>query len=89
MVNAVKLAVVQTRCRPVHARRFTAGQKTVENQDRAAGPSWAAGRWTAGPSRVVGGGQLDLRAFGPPGGGPLGRGPVFSKTPGPGCSKPD
>ena len=52
----------QTRCRPVHARRFTAGQKTVENQDWASGPPghrrpqvagrWAVtgrGPWAAGP----------------------------------------
>ena len=32
----------QTRCRSVRVRRVTAGQKTVENQD------WAAGRWAAG-----------------------------------------
>ena len=56
----------------MHAHKLTAGQKTVENLDRAAGPSWAAGRWAAGRwaaglSRAVGC-------------GPLGRGPVFSKT---------
>ena len=44
-VKAVVILHAQTRCRPVHARGFTAGQKTVENQDRAAGPSLAAGRW--------------------------------------------
>ena len=49
----------------MHARGFTAGQKTIENQDWATGPP---GRRTAGPSRAVGR-------------GPLGRGPVFSKTP--------
>ena len=44
----------QTRCRSVHAGGFTAGQKAVENQDWASGPSGlsqAAGRgpWAAGP----------------------------------------
>ena len=49
----------QTRCRPVHARGFTAGQKTVENQDQAAGPSLL---WAAGPSRALGQGPLGLQA---------------------------
>ena len=62
----------QTRCRPVHAHGLTAGQKTVENLDRAAGPlcrraiadrrpraAGSLGRWAAGPLC----------------------GPVFSKTP--------
>ena len=40
----------QTRCRSVHVRGFSAGQKTVENQD------WAAGRRAAGPSGPLGGG---------------------------------
>ena len=39
----------------MHAHGLTAGQKTVENLDRAAGPSWAAGRRAAGPSRAVAG----------------------------------
>ena len=49
----------QTRYRSVHVRGVTAGQKTVENQDWAAGPSRAAGRGprAAGPS--------GLRALGP------------------------
>ena len=29
----------------MHARGFTAGQKTVENQDRATGPPRPLGRW--------------------------------------------
>ena len=33
----------------MHAHGLTAGQKTVENLDRAAGPSWAVGRGAAGP----------------------------------------
>ena len=33
----------------MHAHGLTAGQKTVENLDRAAGPSWAAGHRAAGP----------------------------------------
>ena len=52
-------------CRSVHVRGFTAGQKTVENQDWATGP---LGRWAAGPP--------GRRAAGPPGRG----GPAFSKT---------
>ena len=32
----------KTRCRFVHARGFTVGQKTMENQDWATGPP---GRW--------------------------------------------
>ena len=66
-------------CRSVYAHGFTAGQKTVENQDRAAEPPGrrAVGRGprAAGPS--------DLRAAGPwraVGRGPPGRGPAFSKT---------
>ena len=42
----------QTRCRPVHAHGLTAGQKTVENLDRAArllGRHGPLGRWAAGP----------------------------------------
>ena len=60
----------QTRCRSVDVRGVTAGQKTAENQDWAAGrravvgrgPPWAAGRRAAGPWWAVG------------------RGPPFSKT---------
>ena len=44
----------QTRCRSVHVRGFSAGQKTVENQD------WAADRRVTGPSRAAG-----RRAWGP------------------------
>ena len=54
MVNEFKLAVIhfatQTRCRPVHAHGFTAGQKTVEYQDWASGLLQVAGRWAFGPS---------------------------------------
>ena len=55
MVNEFKLTVVyfaQTRCRSVHARGFTAGQRTVENQDWATGPLGcrASGLRAAGPS---------------------------------------
>ena len=38
MVNEFRLTVVQTRCRSEHARGFTAGQKTVVNQNWATGP---------------------------------------------------
>ena len=70
----IQILHAQTWCRPVHARGFIAGQKTVENQDRATGPSWAAG-----PSPAVGRGQLGLRAAGSS--RAVGRGPVFSKAP--------
>ena len=43
----------QTRCRSVHARGFVAGQKTVENQD-----------WASGPSQAISCGLLGLRAAG-------------------------
>ena len=39
----------QTRCRSVHVRGVIAGQKTVENQDWAAGRPAVAGRRAAGP----------------------------------------
>ena len=51
----------QTRCRSVHERGFTTGQKTLENQDWASGPPghrrrgpgalgpWAVGRCALGP----------------------------------------
>ena len=50
----------KTRCRSVHERGFTAGQKTMENQDWAIGPPglqavagrrglWATGWWAFGP----------------------------------------
>ena len=64
MVNEFKLTFVhvhaQTRCRSVHERGFTAGQKTVENQGlgrarpsglgRARPSGWRAARgpWAAG-----------------------------------------
>ena len=54
----------QTRCRSVHERGFTTGQKPLENQDWASGPSQAADRWA-----VAGRGPLGLWA-----GGLLGRG---------------
>ena len=38
MVNEFKLLHAQTRYRSVHACEFTAGQKTVENQDWATRP---------------------------------------------------
>ena len=55
--------LIEFKCRSVHAREFTAGQKTVENQNWATGPpgrqaagplvlrdagQWAAGRWAFG-----------------------------------------
>ena len=40
----------KTRCRSVDARGFTAGQKTMENQDWATGPPGVAGR---GPRDIV------------------------------------
>ena len=48
----------------MHARGFTARQKTVENQNWATG---LLGLRTVGPSRAVGRGPLGLRAAGPPG----------------------
>ena len=42
---------METRCRSVHARGFTAGQKYCGKSGlghRAAGPSWAVGRRAAG-----------------------------------------
>ena len=53
-------------CRSVHVRGFTAGQKTVENQDWAAEPP---GHRAAGPWRAVGRRPSGRRAV-----GPLGRG---------------
>ena len=54
MVNKFTLTVVHfappNPMQSVHARRFTAGQKTVENQDRAARPSRAVGRGPLGRS---------------------------------------
>ena len=50
----------QTRCRPAHVGGFTAGQKTVENQDWAAGRR-AVGHGPSGRSAVAGRG---LRAAG-------------------------
>ena len=72
MVNEFKLTVVhvhaQTRCRSVHERGFTAGQKTVENPGLGRGPpSQAFG--LAGRSRAVG--------YGP---WATGRGSSFCKT---------
>ena len=57
MVNEFKLTVVhvhaQTRCRPVHERGFTAGQKTMENPGLGRGsPGQAFG--LTGRSRAVG-----------------------------------
>ena len=40
----------QTRCRFVHVCGFTAGQKTVENQDWAVSRLAAFGPWAAWPS---------------------------------------
>ena len=58
-------------CRSVYAHGFTAGQKTVENQDWATGPR---SRRAAGPP--------GRRAAGPSGRWAVaGRGPAFSKTP--------
>ena len=70
----------------MHARGFTARQKTVENQNWATG---LLGLRTVGPSRAVGrgpraAGPSGRRTAGPSwaaGGGPLGRGPAFSKAP--------
>ena len=56
----------KTRCRSVHARGFTAGQKTMENQNWATGPP--------GRRAVAGRGPVGLRAAGPLGRrGPLGK----------------
>ena len=51
-----------TQCRSVHACGFTAGQKTMENQDwatgppghRASGPPGHSGPWAAGRWAIVG-----------------------------------
>ena len=57
MVNEFKLAFVhvhaQSRCRSVHERGFTAGQKTVENPGLGRGPPGQA-FGLAGGSRAVG-----------------------------------
>ena len=50
--NQIQSLHAQTRCRSVHARGFTAGQKNCGKSGlghRAAGPSWAVGRRAAGP----------------------------------------
>ena len=55
----------QTRCRSVHARGFTVGQKNCGQSGlshRASGPP---GSRAAGPSRAAGRGPLGLRAAGP------------------------
>ena len=59
----------QTRCRPVHVRGVSAGQKTVKNQDWAAGRPAVAGLGPPGGWAVAGRGSL-------------GRGPGISKTQG-------
>ena len=73
MVNEFKLTVVhvhaQTRCRSVHERGLTAGQKTVENPGLGRGPSgwraargpWAAGRGSAFCKTLQTQQQLDLK----------------------------
>ena len=57
MVNEFKLTFVhvhaQTRCKSVHERGFTAGQKTVENAGLDRGPPGQA-FGLAGRSRAVG-----------------------------------
>ena len=79
MVNEFKLTVVrvhaQTRCRSVHGRGFTTGQKTVENPGLGRGPPgrrvrpsgwraahgpWAAGRGSAFCKTLQTQQQLDL-----------------------------
>ena len=80
MVNEFKLTVVhvhaQTRCRSLHERGFTAGQKTVENpglgrrppgqafglagRSRAAPGPWAAGRGSPFCKTLQTQQQLDL-----------------------------
>ena len=62
--NQIHSLHAQTRCRSVHARGFTAGQKIVENQDLATGPPGRRGPWAVGRRAA----------------GPLGRGAAFSKT---------
>ena len=74
-------------CRSVHVRGFTAGQKTVENQDWAAEPPGRRAVAGRGP-RAAGRGPraAGRQAVGPSGrqaAGPwraVGRGPAFSKT---------
>ena len=72
MVNEFKLTVVhvhaQTRCRSVHERGFTAGQKTVENPGLGRRPPGLA-FGLAGRSRAVGCGSWAA-----------GRGSAFCKT---------
>ena len=70
MVNEFKLLHAQTRYRSVHACEFTAGQKTVENQDWATRPLC---RQATGPRGCRG-----LRAAGLP--RAVGHGPAFTKT---------
>ena len=80
MVNEFKLTFVhvhaQTRCKSVHERGFTAGQKTVENPGLGRGPPgqafglagrwrvargpWAAGRGSAFCKTLQTQQQLDL-----------------------------
>ena len=48
----------------MHARGFTAAQKTVENQDRAPGQSWATGRWAVAGRGPRAAGPSDRRAAG-------------------------
>ena len=68
MVNEFKLTVVhvhaQTRCRSVHERGFTAGQKTVENPGLGRGPPGQAfglaGRGSAFCKTLQTQQQLDL-----------------------------
>ena len=47
--SPLSMVKAQNQCRSVHVRRFTTGQKTVENRDWAtvAGPSQAVGRRSA------------------------------------------
>ena len=63
MVNEFKLTVVhvhaQTRCRSVHERGFTAGQKTVENPGLGR-RTWAADRGSAFCKTLQTQQQLDL-----------------------------
>ena len=80
---------IQTRRRPNPMQTFGCAwiYRWTKNGGKLEPGRRATGRAIMGRWAVAGRGRrkLDLRAFGPPGR----RGPVFSKTPGPGCSKRD
>ena len=54
LVNEFKLLSAKTRCRSVHAREFTAGQKNCGKSGLGHQASVLPGHWAAGLSRAVG-----------------------------------